>query len=380
MSESHDVDLDLLVSNSSLILSQLRWAGFRRLTLRTHFAETKAEALKHLEKAPVNAAILEYDPNKLDAFDLCKTIRNEVGKQQMPVFVICKMSITQSMLSKMIESGCTEVLTAPLDPGQIHALLCKYLSISRRRFPRVPVQTEVVVEGDPSSTGAIQDLSPYGARIQLTEPFKVEPGQQLRCRFGAGPGLLVDASVVWVRPKKNHTLLAVQFEDTPAKVVAHLENLTTWRLEEDDDRQIVVLLHSLTERSNFGDLLPLLEMPVVFDLQRVSKINSIGVSRWIDLLRQLDGATEYNLAHCSVAFCIQAAYIAEMTGSGEVISLFVPYECPSCTREVDRELQVSEIKLKPQPTAPVFKCPSCKSDLVFADVPGRYFEFLTRGA
>ncbi len=174
--------------------------------------------------------------------------------------------------------------------------------------------------------------------------------------------------------------MAVQFEDTPSKVVAHLENLTTWRLEEDDERQIVVLLHSLTERSNFSGLHPLLEMPVVFDLKRVSMINSIGVSRWIDLLRQLEGVVEYRLAHCSVTFCIQSSYIADMTGNGEVVSLFVPYECPSCSLEVERELQVKEITLSPQTVVPVFKCPSCKSDLIFADVPGRYFEFLTRAA
>lgn len=378
MTDNHDVDLDLLVTNSSIIQSQLRWAGFRRLTLRTHVAEDRAEALAHLNKTKVAAAILEYDPNNLDAFDLCKAMRDDTALKKIPVFVICKMSINQSLLAKMIESGCTEVLTAPLSQGQLHGLLCKYLAISRRRIPRVSVHTEVIVEGDPPSAGTIHDLSPYGARIQLQDRFVAEPGQLLRCRFGAGSGLQVDASVVWVRPKKGKTQVAVQFEDTPSKVVAHLENLTTWRLEEDDERQIVVLLHSLTERSNFSGLHPLLEMPVVFDLKRVSMINSIGVSRWIDLLRQLEGVVEYRLAHCSVTFCIQASYIADMTGNGEVVSLFVPYECPSCSREVERELQVKEIALSPRPVVPVFKCPSCKSDLIFADVPGRYFEFLTR--
>jgi hypothetical protein len=138
----------------------------------------------------------------------------------------------------------------------------------------------------------------------------------------------------------------------------------------------VVLLHSLTERSNFSELIAQLEMPVVFDLKRLSVINSLGVSRWIDLLRKLDNVVEYKLAHCSVTFCIQASYIADMIGSGTVISLSVPYECPSCNREVQRELQVSEITLGHEPTVPTFKCPSCKSELVFADVPRRYFEFL----
>jgi hypothetical protein len=34
-----------------------------------HVAENRAEALAHLNKTKVAAAILEYDPNKLDAFD-----------------------------------------------------------------------------------------------------------------------------------------------------------------------------------------------------------------------------------------------------------------------------------------------------------------------
>jgi hypothetical protein len=81
-------------------------------------------------------------------------MRNDPALKKIPVFVICKMSINQSLLAKMIESGCTEVRTAPLSQGQLHGLHCKYLAISRRRMPRVSVHIEVIVEGDPPSAGS----------------------------------------------------------------------------------------------------------------------------------------------------------------------------------------------------------------------------------
>lgn len=373
--------LELLVSSSSVILAQLRRGGFHRLDLQTQVAETSQSLIEQLKRQTPDAVILEFDPNGTDAFALCRTIRTDLGLTELPVVIVSRSSLPRALLPTIAGSGCSEVLTTPMSRGQLHDVVCELLDLPYRRQRRYAVRSQISVKGEDSYTGGlIRDVTMRGARIQLDEVLEREPGQTLRCCFDVEHGTPFDATIAWTRRRGAGTELAVQFDALPEAATRHLANLVTWRMERRDGVQRVILQEQLTEVSNFSELIPLLKSPVIFDLFQLRYLNSIGVSRWINLLRQIPADVEVSYERCSVTFCMQAGFISAILGEGRITSLIAPFECLDCRLEEECELEVSTgddgTGLPPLPTVP---CPSCRSEMTFADLPEQYFSFL-RGA
>jgi CheY-like chemotaxis protein len=372
--------LDLVVANSSIILAQLRRGGFRRLAPRTRIVRSAALTTEALSASIPDVVILEHDPRGVDAFDICQRIRTELDLAALPVIVVSRVSLPGDLLPRIASSGCNEVLTAPLARDQLHDVVCKLLGLPHRRQRRHAVRARVSARGEVSVVkGQICDLTMRGARIQFPEPLESAPGHTLRCHFDADSGLQFDAVVAWTRPRSGGTELAVELGALPRGVARHLANLMTWRLDEQGAWQEVVLQEQLTELSDFSELVPLLGSPVVFDLHQISYLNSIGVSRWVNLLRQIPAPVEYSFARCSVTFCVLAGYIDGVLGRGRVTSVFAPYECLACRRETEQEIALGS-ELAPGvvlPPLPRIRCPSCGEEMTFADLPEQYFKFLT---
>ncbi len=370
----------LIVSNSTVILSQLRVGGFRRVDLQTHVVSTCANVMALLAKELPDAVVLEANLPDGDAFELGARIRGELGYAGVPLIVVCDGSISKSMLPKIASSGCDEVLSAPLARGQLYDVLAEYLGLPRRSELRVSVLAHLSAQGTMvQQRGKIYDLTVSGARIRLDQAFSGE--SPLRICIDAddgGPELVLEGTVVWHRRWARGAELAVQFVSVPPQTAQRLESLATWRIELQGDQQVVALQRSLTERSNFEGLAARLESNALFDLRHLQLINSLGVSRWINFLREIPEPVAYRFAHCSVPFCTQASFIADMVGRGQVVSFFAPYYCSGCDRESECELTAASLDLAEGAPAPAMSCPSCGEPMLFEDLPERFFRFLRR--
>jgi CheY-like chemotaxis protein len=370
----------LIVSNSTVVLSQLRLGGFRRVDLHTQVASTCANVISLLAKQLPDAVVLEADLPDGDAFSLCARVRNELGFAELPVIVVCEGSISKGMLPRIAASGCDEVLSAPLARGQLYDVLAEYLGLPRRSELRVNVLAQVTAQGTlVQQRGKIYDLTLSGARIRLEQPFTGESPLRICIQQDDDSELVLEGAVVWHRQWARGAELAVQFANVPADAAQRLEALATWRLELQGDQQVVVLQRTLNERSSFGGLARQLESRVLFDVRHLSMINSMGVSRWISFLREIPAHVEYQFVHCSVPFCTQASFIPDMIGRGQVLSFFAPYYCSPCDREAEREIATSSLSTIGETiTAPTLLCPSCNEVMLFEDLPERFFRFLRR--
>lgn len=370
---------NLIVSNSTIIVSQLRQGGFRRIDLHTQVVSTAANVVTLLTKQLPHAVVLEARLPDSDAFDLCRRIREELGMKELPVVVVCEGSISRATMAKVVASGCDEVLSAPLSRGQLYDVLADYLGLPRRSQLRVNVLAQVTARGTfVQLRGSVYDLTVSGARIRLEQPFVGESPLTICIESSAGQELLLNGTVVWHRPYASGGELAVRFLDVKQELAQQLEVLATWRLEQQDDVRVVTLQRSLTERASFAGLAEQLEGEVVFDLRHLTLINSMGVSRWVAFLREVPEDVDYSFAHCSVPFCTQASFIPDMVGSGKVQSFFAPYFCTACDREAERELKVGDVTLEPELAPPTQRCPSCGEEMVFEDIPERYLRFCVR--
>jgi predicted RNA-binding Zn-ribbon protein involved in translation (DUF1610 family) len=127
-----------------------------------------------------------------------------------------------------------------------------------------------------------------------------------------------------------------------------------------------------------SDLEPLRQLKgeVVFRLREFRRIGSDSVQRWIDLVRQMQGA-HITLEECPIAFVHQANLITNLLDRQTVRSLYAPYACDACGLDEEKLIDVARDlgggKLR---RAPEQKCSACGRPLTFDELPERYFSFL----
>lgn len=144
-----------------------------------------------------------------------------------------------------------------------------------------------------------------------------------------------------------------------------------WTIEEGEDAVLVSFGGDLDERCNLTEF-PMLEGAVTFDLAGVTRVTSGGVTRWIKLLRGLEGVTALVFVRCSVPVVTQLNMVRGFQGQGVVRSFYAPYVCDETGEEHDVLLTPEQIK--DVNTAP--PVPSDEGELTLNDLPRRYFAFL----
>jgi len=144
-----------------------------------------------------------------------------------------------------------------------------------------------------------------------------------------------------------------------------------WTIEEGEGGILVVFSGDLDERCNLAEF-PALRGVVTFDLAGVTRVTSGGVTRWIRLLRGLEGVTELVFVRCSVPVVTQLNMVRGFQGQGVVRSFYAPYACDATGEEQD-------VLLTPDQIQDVSTAPPVSSDegeLTLNDLPRRYFAFL----
>jgi len=331
-----------------------------------------------LGEAVPDAVILEFKLPDGDAFALCEHIRLDHGLATLPVVIIVPNLPSHIMRSAVASSRCDVVLPRPLSPGQIYHVLAGRLGLPVRRHSRVRIEAPLTIRGASHEVeGEVWDLSADGARIRLPQPFVGEPSIQVRLDLGPGKELVQEASVVWHRPYAKGAELGIEFEGVSEETARLIDAFVTWQLEQRETIQWVTFHRNLTEQVSFEGLAQQLAGRVVFDLRDVRLINSIGLGIWIAFLREIQDDVAYEFAHCSVAFCTQASCAPTVLGRGRVNSFFAPYLCPACDQEIEKEMEADSFSGVEAPEPPKFTCAVCGADLLFDDLPERYFLFLS---
>ena len=222
--------------------------------------------------------------------------------------------------------------------------------------------------------GEVLDLAETGARLRLAE--RITPPDPVRVRLSratTGAAHELSASVSWQRPTDGGAWEAgLRHAPLDGGVLARLRAACLW----ERDGELVVLRGDFTEAVDFGRLAAeLAGLPrVVFDLAEVKRLNSVGAVRWAELVASLRGR-ELVFRRCSLEFTGHAAMTTGLLGDGRVESLYAPYACERCGHTELRQLEVAGLASGGAVRPPVLAC-ACGGDLVFDDIPERYFSFL----
>lgn len=369
----------ILVSNNSELLRHLNSSPFRRMSVEVTVVQSGTEALEVAEKEHPRLMILDAELGGVSGYEVARTIKDR-GMSETRVILVTGKRISADQMRRVADSGCDEVLIAPMGSDELYDAVAVQLGLPRRGAERFSIDVAVITQdGDRMIDGRVTNLSVDGARLILPEPM----GEGTRISLTITPDdideptpIRVEARTVWAQTREDGTVAGAVFEDVDEAMRARLSRLTQWEIIDDTVRLRVVIKGDMTEASNFDDLLPALVGRVDFDLSQVGYMNSLGVREWVRFLRKAP-IQGYEFHACSIPFVLQAGLAQDVVGRGSIASFFAPYVCEVCDYEEDRLLQTAAVLASDDYEPPVFACPSCTSGKMnLDDLPERYLAFL----
>jgi CheY-like chemotaxis protein len=163
---------------------------------------------------------LDLEMPSMNGFDLARWIRNSSWNRSTPIIIVTGRDDRQTM-QQVFASGATFYLQKPVDRQKLTNLYRTVrgsLYECRRRFVRVPLQTDVVCTvGSREVRGVSWNLSQGGIQINVDN---LRPGQNVRLSFRlpSSSGLVeATGAVVWVAENRQ----GIRFE--------HVKNAQTIR-------------------------------------------------------------------------------------------------------------------------------------------------------
>lgn len=375
----------ILTSDNSTLLQELATPPFQRVGLQQIVVKSGADALASIRAEKPAVAILDVALPDTTGYDVCQQLKGDPATADTRVVLHVESTATPDIITQLSASRCDEWLVTPASDETLFHKVTQLLGLPSRLRLRMAVELAAEVSADKKRwSGRVLDLNQDGARLELDRRIRKVESVTLRVRPHAdAEEVAVRARVVWETGSdtQDRWLCGVQFLAPDPLVRAALMDLSLWEVApRPDGGQQVVLQGDFREHTDFSRLAERLSGDVELDLAWVRYLNSFGVRHWVNFLRSLDQATiTYHFARASVAFVTQAAMIPEALGRGQVTSFLVPYVCEDCDLEEDRLLQVAALAGNRWPPAiPDFACPRCQGDLIFDDLPERYFAFLEK--
>jgi hypothetical protein len=109
---------------------------------------------------------------------------------------------------------------------------------------------------------------------------------------------------------------------------------------------------------------------------KINRINSTGVKKWMLYIQGIMKWCEVRFFAISPAMVEQFNLISNFGGTGEVMSVLLPYECGQCGENFSTVRTVAELRLI-HGQIHFDKCPKCaNAKAEFDDIPEEYLQFL----
>ncbi len=384
--------IQLVMSETPVIIRQLHSPGFRRLDLRIRTGASGQEIVDLANETKPDAVIMPARLSDNDAFSVLEQLRAK--HPDLPAVIVSLHGVFHDLTAEKRSND--EILSCPLPRGELYKVLASFLALPSRPNLVAHVTLGAPDEGSRRTlTGELTHLAVSGARMILPEQLEERMKLTLELHCSAGTAKL-PGRVIWSRSRSLRSeelrqrrgrrametggaQVSVQFLDISDETREFLRKVTSWDtfVDEATGAQRILLLRGLTEMSDLSGLAEQLNERVDIDLSMVNVVYSVGITRWIKFLRQIPESVHYRFVNCSTAFCLEASAFEDIFGRGEVASVFAPYCCTSCAYEAERLIrtEIFEPNRYP-PELPMFTCPWCRGPMHFDDLPERYFGYL----
>jgi CheY-like chemotaxis protein len=211
------VSLKLLIVEDDIASLELMTEVFTSLEAEVRPVSDSQQAAGLVNQERFDGIFLDLEMPKLHGFDLARLIRKSSWNKSTPIIIVTGRDERDTM-QQAFTIGATFFLQKPVDRQKLNILFRTVrggLLGNRRRFTRVPIQTEVMCTvGSRTIRGVTWNLSQGGMQV---EAGGLEPKDTVRVSFQLPvSGVLLEAvgMVVWAKETRQ----GIQFANLSPKI------------------------------------------------------------------------------------------------------------------------------------------------------------------
>jgi CheY-like chemotaxis protein len=374
------VVLRVVVSNNSEVLRRLDSPRLSRLGLEITSAEHYSALEELVRTKHPELVIVDAQLRGGSGFELSRAIRANPHLHDVRVVLILGSILERADLEAVNASGCDDVMSLPLSDDDLFHHIVAVAGRSSRKNERVAVELEVDLEVDGRELPAtVVDMSAGGLGLRLDEAVADGTAVRAILRHAGTRYPPARAVVAWSQEVGGDHLAGLSFAEVPIDTRLLIEELTLFEVFGTPLGGVRVYIHGdIIETTRLDPLIARLKdaEPIELNLREARYLSSGGVRRWCQLMGALEGK-RYWFRHASLGFVSQMALAPAVRGSGEVLSFEAPYHCENCDDDDVRLLDTAALfRHGDEIVPPTLRCPTCGGELLFDELPWRYFAFL----
>jgi len=375
--------LRVVTSDNPALLEHLAAPGLQSIGVEHTIAHSYGTAVELLRTKHPHVAIFDAERAEGTAYDICREIKQQPTLSDVRFIIVLASVVTREQLERVRECGCDDVLALPLRTEDFFHHVVQIAGLPHRQHGRVAVDLSVEVTlGKEVFVGTVDNMSLGGIGVSLDAELPEGELVGLRLRKGQERFPEARAKVMWTRRiGKMAALAGLSFAEMPVQTRLLVEELCFFDVRPLGDEGVLVTLHGdVVETTDFSALAEVLEEEprVEFNLRELRRMSSYGVRSWCEFLDGLKGK-HYAFHHTSTTFTTSVSMVPQVAGTGEIVSFEAPYRCDNCETVDVRLLESASVLQEGEELiAPTLRCNVCGGELVFDDLPFRYFSFVAR--
>jgi CheY-like chemotaxis protein len=223
------IPLKLLVVEDDLASLELMAEVFTSLKAEVRPVSDSEKAVGMVNQEKFDGIFLDLEMPNLSGFDLARLIRKSPWNKSTPIIIVTGRDERDTM-QQTFSIGATFFLQKPVDRQKLSALFRTVsggMLETRRRYTRVPLQTEVTCTvGSRTIRGMTWNLSHGGMQVEVGD---LQPKDTVRLSFRlpvSGVSLEAAGTVVWTKETRQgiqFTNVSRQNEESIRKFIAEVD-------------------------------------------------------------------------------------------------------------------------------------------------------------
>ena len=221
--------LRFLIVEDDLASLELMAEVFTSLKAEVRPVSESEKAARLVDQEKFDGIFLDLEMPNLNGFDLARLIRKSSSNKSTPIVIVTGLDERQTM-QEAFAIGATFFLQKPVDRQKLSILFRSVIGgmlENRRRYTRVPLQTEVICTvGSRTIRGTTWNLSQGGMQLEANG-MQFKDSVRLSFRFPvSGVSIDVVGTVAWVGEKRQgvqFTALSAEAEQSIRKYIAEVE-------------------------------------------------------------------------------------------------------------------------------------------------------------
>jgi CheY-like chemotaxis protein len=225
--------LKLLVVEDDLPSLELMSEVFTSLKAEVRPVSDSEKAVGIVNQEKFDGIFLDLEMPNLNGFDLARLVRKSSWNKSTPIIIVTGRDERDTM-RQIFSIGATFFLQKPVDRQKLSNLFRTVsggMLENRRRYARVPIQTEVVCQvGHRALRGVTWNLSQSGMQVEVGN---LQPKDTVRVSFRlpvSGVSVEAAGTVVWTKETRQgiqFTNVSANSEQSLRKFIAEVEKYAT---------------------------------------------------------------------------------------------------------------------------------------------------------